>query len=189
MGKLTDNLMMDTVAGKVGKQVVFRNFRGQTVVAGRPKPGSKTFTPKQMKVQRKFTAAASYASEVVLDPELKAQYEARIGGTNYTARAVAMTDYLTPPTVESIDLSKYKGAINDVISIEAIDDFKVMKVEVTILSATGQQLETGAAVQDKHDKTLWQYTTTTANASLAGTQVIATAFDVPGHEGVLSKVV
>jgi hypothetical protein len=34
MGKLKDNLMMDTVGGKVGKQVVFRNFRGKTVVGG-----------------------------------------------------------------------------------------------------------------------------------------------------------
>jgi hypothetical protein len=189
MGKLKDNLMMDTVGGKVGKQVVFRNFRGKTVVSGRPKPRTKTFTTKQVGIQRKFTAAAAYANSVLQDAVMKPLYEARIGGTNYTARAVAMSDYLTPPTVESIDLSKYKGAVNDVISVTAIDDFKVTKVEVVILSAAGQQLEAGNAVQDKFDGTKWRYTATVANASLAGTQVSVTAYDTPGNEGTLSKAV
>jgi hypothetical protein len=100
-----------------------------------------------------------------------------------------MADYLTSPTVESIDLSKYKGAINDVISITAIDDFKVTKVEVVILSAAGQQLEAGTAIQDKFDGTKWRYTATVANALLAGTQVTVTAYDTPGNEGSLTKAV
>jgi hypothetical protein len=187
MGELKNNPMMNTATGMVGDTVVFRRWRGRLIVANRPKRGGRTFTDKQLATQQKFTEASSYAKQTLADPANKAMYTAGISGTKYTAHMVAMSDYLNAPVVSDIDLSSYKGAVGDSISIKATDDFKVTTVKVVILSAAGAQLESGIAVQDAIAKLQWKYTVTAANATLAGTKVQATAYDVPGNTGYLEK--
>ena len=56
-----------------------------------------------------------------------------------------------------------------------------------IRDSNGALLEQGAAVINRTGLG-WLYTATTANGSLAGTVVKATATDIPEHEGMLEVI-
>jgi hypothetical protein len=188
MGKQRNNPMMNNTTGMVGKTVVFKSYYGDTIVANRPKKSSKKISDARLKIQEKFTVAASYAKQAMLNAATKALYATGIGGTRRTAQSVAMSDFLNAPKVRVIDASEYKGAIGDLILVNAVDDFKVTKVKVTITSAAGVLIESGDAVQGTVDMFTWTYTATAANAVLAGTTIAATAYDTPNNKGVLSQV-
>jgi hypothetical protein len=188
MSKQRNNPMMNNASGMIGKTVVFKKHFGDTVIANRPKKSSKKVSDARLKIQEKFTVAASYAKQAMLNPETKALYATGISGTKRTAQSVAMADFLNAPKVRAIDVSEYKGAIGDLILVNATDDFKVTKVKVSITSATGVVIESGDAIQGKVDMFTWAYTVTAANAALPGTTIVATAYDTPNNKGVLSQV-
>jgi len=135
---------------------------------------------KQIQQQEKFARAAAYAKNALLDPSLKEAYtlEAK-KRQDVSAYNMAMTDYLLPPQITNVDHSAYTGdASGEKIIIEAGDAFKITTMKVKITAANNSTLEEGNAtlVNGK-----WQYTTTTANATLTGTKIILIATDRPGN--------
>ena len=135
---------------------------------------------KQIQQQEKFARAAAYARNALLDPTLKADYTAEAKKRqNVSPYNMAMTDYLRPPVITKVDTSNYTGdASGEKIIIEAGDAFKITTMKVKITTANSSPLEEGNAtlVNGK-----WQYTTTTANATLTGTKITLTATDRPGN--------
>ena len=99
-----------------------------------------------------------------------------------TAYNVALRDAMSPPVIDGVDISGYKGTVGDLISVKARDVITPASVKITILSATGVVLEQGDAVIKTNDRRFWIYTVTAANAALTGTRVVATATDLPGNE-------
>lgn len=55
-------------------------------------------------------------------------------------------DFLSAPVIKTINMQKYTGTIGEVITIRAVDDFRVIGVQVTIYAADGSLLEQGAAI-------------------------------------------
>ena len=137
-------------------------------------------SPKQIQQQEKFARAAAYARNALLDPTLKADYTAEAKKRqNVSPYNMAMTDYLRPPVITKVDTSNYTGdASGEKIIIEAGDAFKITTMKVKITTANSSPLEEGNAtlVNGK-----WQYTTTTANATLTGTKITLTATDRPSN--------
>ena len=70
--------------------------------------------------------------------------------------------------------------------MHAVDDFKVTSVNVSILNKSGEIIETGNAVSDKHG-VVWVYTVNVANSNTKGCKIVATASDVPGNEDVMES--
>lgn len=188
MAKSKNNVVTHGLSGLIGDLLVFRQRANKTIVADRPKPFSKGPTALQLGIQSRFKKAAKYAKTALLDPLLKAAYQAaaRLGQSAFNR---AFKDYqLGPEFDEEVDFSAYTGAIGDEISISVVDDFQVSGVRVRIQKPDASLLEEGDAVQSDNGLD-WIYTSTAVNADVPGSTIIFTASDVPGNRTVLEKVI
>ena len=186
MANSNNSVITGKLRGTLGKELVFREWEGKTVVAKAPKARTGPATAPQLKIQENFTLAAKYAKSVMegTDQGIKDAYAARLKPRqNLFSRAAA--DFLSPPVVKNIRTDAYTGVAGSTITIRAVDDFRVTSVLVEIFAASGTLLEKGNAVQQANGID-WTYTTTQANAVLAGSKINAVATDVPGNTGTLA---
>ncbi|CAN5384480.1 hypothetical protein BH10BAC4_BH10BAC4_21860 [soil metagenome] len=135
----------------------------------------------QTTAQTRFGKAVEFANVQMSLPERKALYQTGINQKKRSAYMVAVSDALVAPTVRTIDATGYTGAVGDIISITAVDDFKVVRVHVVITDPDGCVLERGEADNSGY-VFRWMYTATVANSTLKGTTISATAFDLPRNE-------
>ena len=185
MANSNNSVITGKLRGTLGKELVFREWDGKTVVAKAPKKRTGPATPAQLKIQENFMLATKYATSVKkgTDQGIRDAYTAALKPRqNLFSRAVA--DFISPPVVKSINTSAYNGLIGSTITIRAVDDFRVTGVQVEIYAASGALLEKGNAIQQTNGID-WTYPTTQANAVLAGSKINATATDVPGNTGTL----
>jgi hypothetical protein len=173
----------------LGEKVSVRKLNNRVVVTNRPQRKLGPPTEKQLAVQDKFLEATQYARAQTEDPETLAIYTKGITNKKkQNAFGLALTDYLNAPKVNAIKAGDYKGVAGDVIKVHATDDFKVTRVRVIISDSAGKQIEQGEAIQDVKKNHIWSYTATVANATLTGSKITATAFDIPENETTLELV-
>lgn len=177
------------LGGVLGDRVTLEKVRNKALVTYRPKRKPGPATPKQEEVRDRFLEAAQYAKHQTMDPEGKAFYQKGVSSKMKSAYTVALTDYLSTPTVKSITTKEYQGKAGDLITVWAKDDFVVTRVSVMIKDRKGNLLEQGDAEPDTINPHIWTYTAKTANPSLAGSTIQAIAFDRPGNEGVMEVTV
>jgi hypothetical protein len=185
MANSNNSVITGKLRGSLGKELVFRDWEGKTVVAKAPKGREGDPTPAQAIIQERFLLASRYAKAVAIgqDQGIKDAYtEALRPRQNLYSRA--LEDFMSPPDVRSIDASKYAGAVGNKITVRAVDDFRVTGVQVEIYASSGSLLEKGNAEQAINGLD-WIYTATQANNPLAGSKIKAIATDVPNNEGTL----
>jgi hypothetical protein len=185
MANSNNSVITGKIRGALGKQLVFREWEGNTVVAKAPKSREGDPTPAQEQTQERFLLASRYARSVVKgdDQGIRDAYTAALRPRqNLYSRA--LEDFLSPPKVRSIDTRNYTGASGSRISVRAVDDFRVTGVQVEIRAANGTLLEKGNAEQHVNGID-WTYTATQANNLLTDSKIKAIASDVPGNEGTL----
>jgi hypothetical protein len=179
----------NTTAGLSGKtdQFVYRQVSGRTIVAKPPKKSTKAPTERQVAVKMKFRKAAAWSKSVLTDPAVLLEY--KLAGTKRGVNAYtsAMRDYLNPPSIDEIDTSKYLGQVGGIISIIAMDDFKVASVFVRIEKADGSLVEDGVATASG-DGLHYLFTSSIAG-NISGNKVIVTATDMPGNSIVKHKTI
>lgn len=187
MAKSKFNVITHGLSGLVGELLVFRQRANKTIVANRPRPSSKPVKAISLENRARFTRASAYASGVMGDPILKAEYqlEAKIGQSAFN---VAFADYQKAPEFyEDVDITPYLGEPGNKLTISVIDDFRVQSVGVEIKKPDGSTLEQGAAVQADNQLD-WIYTATVVNTELPGSRIIFTATDLPGNKTLLEKL-
>ena len=185
MAHSKNSVITGKLSGILGKELVFRDWEGKTVVAKAPKGRTTAATAAQAKTQEQFLLASRYGKAVITgtDQGIRDAYNAALKPRqNLYARAVE--DFMSPPVVKSIDTSSYTGTVGNNITIRAVDDFRVTGVQVEIFAASGVLLEKGNAVQQTNGID-WIYTATLANSPLPGTRINSIATDVPGNQGTL----
>lgn len=188
MAHSDNSLVTGKISGTLGKELVFREWGGKTVVAKAPGKRKGDPTPAQAETQERFLLASRYARAVIQNQDKgMAEAYAAVLKPRQNVYSRALEDFMTPPVVKSINTRNYKGTIGDKIVVRAIDDFRVVSVRVEIYAANGTLLETGNAGQDVNGLD-WIYTTTQANNLLAGSKIIAIATDVPNNEGTLNVI-
>ena len=173
--------MMDGVSGMLGKKLVYRQLYGEQIVSVRPAKRDVP-TPHQQKTKEKFIRGVRYAKAQMKKPEIKALYAQQITRTKTNAYTVALVDFLNPPTVNEIFPYHYDGTLGGYIDIEAVDDFEVVSVTVSIYDDQSILIEEGKAVQQTLHFGRWRYEATVVNPTLIGSKIIATAMDRPGNE-------
>lgn len=89
---------MRGVSGALGKELVFRQRAGKTVISLSPKPPKGPPSASQQMTRTKFREAMLYARAALADPLKKAAYAAR-AKAGQTAYNVAVADYLRPPVI------------------------------------------------------------------------------------------
>lgn len=171
--------------GLLGKELVFRDWAGKTVVAKAPKKRKGLPSVKQAKLQERFLIASRYAKAVIsnTDQSMAEAYATALRPRqNVYSRAVE--DFMSSPVVSNIDSHNYSGNMGDTITVRAIDDFRVVSVRVEVYAASGLLLEAANAVVDTNGID-WTYTVSEVNNVVAGSKIIAIATDVPGNEGAM----
>ena len=174
MAQVKDNFSIEGISGKIGKQIVFRQVNGKTIIASRPhrKP---TTHPTLINQNNRFRLASAYAKKALADPVLKEEYtaEAKKRGI-INPYNMAVSDYMKTPEISQVNTSAYTGnQIKEPINIEVTDNFKVIAVRVSIICQSSI-IEEGDATFSTN---IWQYYTTTLNPHLADTKIVITASD------------
>lgn len=151
-------------------------------------PGKRTaaFSDAQLQHFQKFKEAVLYAKSVLVDPDVKAQYQSK-AKPGESAFNVAVADFLVPPVMNEIDCGLYTGQVGSLIKVKATDNFKINSIMVAIYKADDSLLESGAAVVSGNGID-WVYTATHLNATLTGCKVVATATDTPGHKVEMTQM-
>lgn len=185
MAHSNNSLVTGKFSGTLGKELVFREWEGKTVVAKAPGKRKRGPTSPQAKTQEKFLLASRYAKAVIKSADKSvAEAYATVLKPRQNVYSRALEDFMTLPDVKSINTRNYKGAAGDKIGVRAIDDFRVVSVQVEIYDTNGTLLEEGKAEQDTNGLD-WTYTATQVNNQLAGSKIKAIATDVPKNEGIL----
>jgi hypothetical protein len=187
MTKIKNNALLQALSGKMGETHVYRKVRGKMQMVNRPATGGPK-SDRQKVFNARFLKAANYAKAQMKDDTFKSLYQSGVTDKKINAYIVAVSDALNAPVVNEIKAVDYKGAVGNVITIDAIDDFKVVRVRVIILGNDGHELERGEATQDPKQTHIWRYTATAANLSVTGSTISVTAFDLPDNETTLEKV-
>lgn len=181
MAKSTDNILLRGASGTIADMLTLTKKRSGAIILGKKRGTSAVpASEAQLNIQRRFKRSIQYAKAAILDPIVKAAYEA-FAGPDQSAYNMALRDAFKPPVVESVTTEAYKGVVGDTILIRALDDFKVAAVKISIRTAAGAIVEQGNAVLQPNALD-WLYTATAENAALAGTVITATAVDTPGNE-------
>lgn len=184
MPKQKNNIIMRGTRGMVGKQIVFKTRNGITYVSAPPEVDENRIpTPGQLAIIQRFKTSVAYATGAIKDPAMEEAYSSK-ARRNQSAYNVAIRDAFTVPEVLGIIAQGYRGEIGDILVVQAIDDFRVKSVRISIHDAANQLIEEGDAVVNA-DGLNWTYTVTRPNAAVTGSKITATAIDLPGNEGAL----
>ncbi|HYG38092.1 MAG TPA: hypothetical protein VD908_05710 [Cytophagales bacterium] len=179
MAKIKNNPALFGASGKFGDIMVFRQFKGKTVLSYNTEK-TEELTEKQLAVKDRFNEAVIYAKSKTQDPIIKAEYEARMGDKFTSAYSVAVADFLRVPEIRNINLVAYNGQAGDKILIRAVDDFKVVSVSVLITNPDGTVIESGLAVLTDNGMD-WEYTATVTNPTYLGDKIRVQVTDLPGN--------
>jgi hypothetical protein len=187
MALIKENDLTEGMSGKFGKKIVFRVVQGVTV-ATRRSTAERGKTEKQVAQRERFQRASQYAKAKMADPVAKAVYKQLAGnGPFANAFAAAVKDYLVPPKVLDVKVSEFTGAAGSTIPIAISDNFKTIKLKVTLMGADGIVVESGEASYKQGDVE-WKYITVQALPLLAGAKIVVTAIDRPGNETTFEKL-
>ncbi len=181
MSRINNNALLQELEGKMGKTHAYRKVRGKMYMVNLPKTGRPLSEDRKAFTER-FSRAVKYALDQVNDPNTKELYQGGITPKKHNAYLVAISDYLNAPKIGVIKTRDYKGSAGDIIKIEAEDDFRVVRVLVSIYGSDGELLEEGDALHSGKQSDPWIYTATEENPSVAGTRISVTAFDKPDNE-------
>ena len=182
MAKVQNNLIIHGLSGMLGKQIVVRRGKnGQYFISAAPHNPTHDITDAQKQQREKFRQAILYAKSAQTTPEYKDVAKAR----GQSAYNVAVADFLHPPEIQHIDLSSYKGAPNETITITAVDDVKIKTVGVMIVADDGTLVEKGSAVASPNSNQ-WLYTTTSAAPSTS-VKIVVDVADLSGQVAEVSQ--
>jgi hypothetical protein len=132
-----DNVITRGATGTFGRQIVFRQRNGKTVMCNRPKPYPPK-TPTQLANQERFKRANDFAKQIIKDPVKKAFYKS-IAKPGQTAFNAAFQDAYHKPEVEV-------SVQEQTIAIKTKGKHRVERVKVAIQDASGTEKRTGFAI-------------------------------------------
>jgi hypothetical protein len=166
--------------------MVFKKRRGKVYVSIKSQGTTGEPSEAQLAQRKNFKRAVNYAKSAMADETSRAFYEDLAQRRETTARGLCIGDYLNEPTMDELDLSKYKGKVGDRILITTNDDVGVVEVNVNLTRSDGTPIEMGKAVEDGTGSGNWEYVATVPVPLGTDIFISAEAFDRPGHRTVAS---
>ena len=173
MAKVNLNKLLEMLRGRIGNLVFRRRPDGTVIVSSKPHyKGRRKHkgTPAQKAHRQHFKEQTQLAKALVeihpLYAELAAQPAAREKWLS--AYNCAMADCLQSPVIHRIERGE------SCIRVEASDNVRVEKVDVTVKDEQGTVLERGSAIRGEGD--WWEFPT-----HAQGTTIVAQAWDLPGN--------
>jgi len=180
MAKTKNNIFMMGLSGTIGKQMTLSQKAGDTIVGRKRGSSNIPATEEQLEIQSRFRIASKYALAAILDPVTKAAYAA-VAKPSQSAYNVALADAFTPPEIVSIDTASFHATAGDIVTIRAIDYFKVVSVTVMIHDHAGLVMEVGQAVKGVNGLD-WTYTAASTYPAGMVAKITVSARDLPANE-------
>lgn len=177
--ELLENDLIEGSSGRFGKRLIYSQRGRKTVITRRSSRKRDPNSTRQQVVRETFAEGIIYARGVIADPELKSLYQAKVKD-NQTAFNLAVSDFCKAPQITRVHVFDYTGQIGDKIIVRAVDDFKVVSVELKITDSADSLIEEGTAVLSPNGAD-WIYLATATNPVLAGTKILVSAADLPGN--------
>lgn len=177
MAEVKNNIVTQGFSGSIGKQLVFKHYGNRTIVSAMPDMSKVKKSKKQKVENAKFRDAISYARGQMADPLSKAEYKAKAKGMQ-KAHNVAIADFYNAPEIRKVETADI--STTQMLTILAIDDFKVVDVSVEIYDVEGVLLEQGHAVEKM--EWVWVYKISIPIDSLTKLRLLVAAFDKPGNK-------
>jgi hypothetical protein len=135
MAIIKDNIVIEGMSGMFGDMLVFKNYRGKTVVCKRPsRPRGQSALQKENR--NKFREASCWAKATLLDAEKKEYYQKKARKLKLpNAYTAAIADYMRTPKVEQVN------AYGDTVTYSvAKKDFALDKVNVIVRRPSGEEI-------------------------------------------------
>jgi hypothetical protein len=153
MAIIKDNILTEGLSGMIGDVIVFRQLRGKTIVANKPRRPRSESAP-QRENRLRFRTASAFAKLALKDPQKKAYYVAKARKLNLpNAYTAALTDYMRKPAITAV---KCKDASRGRMTITAGKaGFSLASVTVTLLNSEGTSMAAGSAVLKDRRKNEW----------------------------------
>src|ERR1035438_10032725 len=126
------NIIMRFFTGKLGG-LIFKMWGDKTVATEPPKKKYLKWTEVQKTKRKGFAEAMHWATNAMKDPELKKYYE---GLSNYCKKRkkiirspynIAVSNFLTPPKINVVEIMNYKGKKGDIIRVDAMGKYQVAR--------------------------------------------------------------
>jgi hypothetical protein len=156
MAKIELNERVAGIRGKIDGWV-YRNLHGQIVVhAYRPAKRSRSSSA-QVGARNRFRDAQAYAADVLSHPLRRALYLKLSAARKCPVNALLVSNFLTPPTIEAVELGGYHGQAGGTIDLLVTDPVEVVDVALRIRTIDGTEVESGAATKQNG---IWLYRAT-----------------------------
>jgi hypothetical protein len=179
MATLTPNTLIGVIHGKIGNLVFVRRKNGKVFVRHRPvrrAPPSEA----ELVTRARLIEGNRYVQRTKQQADAYAPYQAAAKASGKRACDLARADFSHPPAIHDVDLSSYTGKLGDTIRIEAVDDFGVDSVLLTITQLDGALIEHGAAVPEENGSK-WVYTAQAAVSQGQTVVIHVRAWDRTGN--------
>lgn len=157
--------VLGELSGKIGDVILRRTKGGKTHVVSKSEI-TKPPSPAQLENRAQFAKGTRYAKRTRRNrPDIWSIYQKLAKGTDRSAHNLAIKDFMSPPVIEDIDVSGYKGQKGDVIRIKAKDKVMVAWVRVRLLVPGNEEegkkekvIEGGEAEKfGQKEKEVWRY--------------------------------
>lgn len=171
--------------GKIGDTGFYKRIlNGVEVIQQCPTRKTNKRNKSQPAQNLKFRKAVRAAALALADPEIRSIY-ARVATGTCSANSMYIKDYFHPAVISDIDVSGYEGQRGFRFNIRVENIVPVKLITVSIISATGQILESGQAGSVNQGNE-WSYKTELFIPDLNGAILYVTAIDYPGHSATRS---
>ena len=184
MAEAKDNIVTHGLRGKLGDLIVFKRYGDRTIVSKIPDMSRVKKSGKQKAENNKFREAALYARSQMADPAAKAEYSAKIKGMQ-RAYNLAIADFYSPPEIKKVDVKEFFRSKK--VLINAVDDFKVVRVSVEAYNVSGTMIEQGEA--QELAEFIWEYKLLKDYNPDEHYKLTIIAWDKPGNTATLSMEV
>jgi hypothetical protein len=163
----------------LGGIVVYRQYRGKTLLCNRPEKRN-TITPHQQKMKSRFLEAVAFAKKMIADPATKALYQPGPESKFTSAYAAALADYLKRPVIDDVDVTGYHGNEGDMIIVKASDIARTLTVTMTVMGINGEVIEQGEALPNAFNLD-YVFSGRKKNNLVHGSVLRVTVTDKPGN--------
>lgn len=193
MAQIVLNPAIQIISGDVGGFIYRQQEDGNIVLAKQPLPNpDRVPTDAQAQQLQRFKEASARYSRLMENSTIQAAYKQLVEerGISSQLRAVVIGDILGAPKIDSVDLSKYLGAVGDTIRVLAEDSVGVSRLTLSIYDTTASQVvESGEKVIASNIAATveWEYTATAAVTADHAIEVRVAAYDLAGNEIEMSK--
>ena len=92
---ITNNLLLSNLSGQLGRQLVFKQYRGKTVVSKYPDMSRRKFSAKQKQTQDIMVEANLYTKTILADQQKKMDAQVRLNVTSNRLYTALIKEYFT----------------------------------------------------------------------------------------------